>query len=360
MIGIIFSPMKLKRIITGREPYENATFYTDLAQENEIDLFFYTIRSIHPSNKKVKGYLYLYQENKYTPYLGSIPKANLVRTIVREKGYDKLKKVEAQNQVVFVNLVQGRDKYKIYKYLECMKSVSSHIPNTEKLSYQNLLYFFKTYDQIVIKPIGGALGKKIYVIEDKDRFFSIRYTFKGKEKKKTVHKTKGKIFFKKYFIHPATYIIQEYIPFQTFQGEKFDIRTSVQKDKDNEWKVTGIVTRVAGKNGVVTNVAQGGRVVSFKEVNYTLAPKVRSQVYDLSLQLAKEIETLNPSSSDLGLDIAIDRQGHLWFIEANYCDQRYAYREAEDLDMWEASYRTPFEYAYAEYSKIMNNDSSPD
>jgi glutathione synthase/RimK-type ligase-like ATP-grasp enzyme len=356
MIGIIFSPTKLKRIIEGREPYENASFYTDLAKENEIDLFFYTIRSIHPSNIKVKGYLYLHQDNKYIAYLSSIPKANLVRTIVRKKGYDKLKRIEAQNQVVFVNLVQGRDKYKIYKYLECIKSVGSHIPNTEKLSYKNLLHFCKTYDQTVIKPISGALGKKIYVIEDKGKYFIIRYTSKGKEKRKTVYKNKGNIFFKKYFTHPTTYIIQEYIPFQTFQGEKFDIRTSVQKDKDNHWKVTGIVTRVAGKNGVVTNVAQGGRVVPFKEVNYTLAPEVRSKVFDLSLTLAKEIETLNPSSSDLGLDIAIDRQGHLWFIEANYCDQRYAYREAKDLDMWEASYRTPFEYAYAEYSKIMNND----
>jgi glutathione synthase/RimK-type ligase-like ATP-grasp enzyme len=353
MIGIIFSPMKLKRIIEGREPYENASFYTDLAKENEIDLFFYTIRSIHPSNKKVKGYLYLHQENKYIPHLSSIPKANLVRTIVRKKGYDKLKRVEAQSQVVFVNLVRGRDKYKIYKYLECIKRVSSHIPNTAKLSCKNFLHFFKTYEQIVIKPISGALGEKIYVIEDNEKHFTIYYTSKGKEFRKTVDKKKGKLFLKKNFKHPAAYLIQQYIPFQTFQGEKFDIRTSVQKGKDDQWKVTGIVTRVAGRNGLVTNVAQGGRVVPFNEVNCTLEQEIRSKIYDLSLQLAKEIETLNPSSVDLGLDIAIDRQGHLWFIEANYCDQRYAYREAKDLDMWEASYRTPFEYAYAVYKKVV-------
>jgi glutathione synthase/RimK-type ligase-like ATP-grasp enzyme len=351
MIGIIFSPTKLKKIIEEKEPVENPIFYKNLAMENEIDLFFFTIRAILPLNNQVKGYLYLYQENKYIPHIGSIPNTNLVRTIVNKKGYDKLKLAEAQNKVIFVNLVRGRDKYKIYKYLECIKSVSSHIPKTEKLSYKNFLHFFKTYDQIVIKPISGALGERIYVIEDNEKHFTVYYTSKGKKFKKMVDKNKRNSFFKNYFKRPTAYLIQEYIPFKTFQGEKFDIRTSVQKDKEDQWKVTGIVSRVAGRDGIVTNVAQGGRVVPFREVDCTLALEVRSKVYEISLQLAKEIEKLHPSTVDLGLDIAIDVKGHLWFIEANYCDQRYAYREAKDLDMWEASYRTPFEYAYAVFKK---------
>jgi hypothetical protein len=59
-------------------------------------------------------------------------------------------------------------------------------------------------------------------------------------------------------------------------------------------------------------VAQGGRAVLFKDIH--------------------------PSTADIGLDIAIDKNHKLWFIEANYCDERYFYRESSDFDMWQASY----------------------
>jgi glutathione synthase/RimK-type ligase-like ATP-grasp enzyme len=356
MIGIIFSSVKLKRIIAEKERYENANFYIRFAEENEVDLFLYTIKSMTRTKNKVLGYRYLHQEKKFIPEKNDIPKVNLIRTVIRKIGYDQLKEIEEKKQVLFTNLVRGRDKYRIYKYLSCIKSVNDHIPETETLSYENIESFLKKFHHIVIKPVSGAMGKKICVVERSQRRYVLNYTYKGKNIKKEIPIKRFPAFLKRNFPFFSAYIIQKYIPFQTYEGEKFDIRTSVQKGKDDHWRVTGIVTRVAGKDGIVTNVAQGGRVVPFKEVNCTLAPETKSKVYDFSLNIAKELENLYPSLIDLGLDIAIDRQGHLWFIEANYCDQRYAYREAKNLDMWEASYRTPFEYAYAEYIKIMNID----
>ncbi|WP_202078608.1 YheC/YheD family protein [Caldalkalibacillus salinus] len=354
MIGVVFKPAKMKRLVKGKEAHENIHYYKHLALKHKRDILFYSLNMIRKKGMSVKGYQYKHQEQRFKIYLGTLPKVNLLRTIVPSKHYGSLKLLEQERDIMFVNLVEGRNKYRINKYLKNMPQVAAHIPDTERLTGHTLLQYLKSYPKVVIKPINGYFGEKIFVISQHGHEYLVRYTRKGKQYEKRFPTHQLHIFIKTFFSNPSEYMVQEYIPFATYNGKKFDIRTSVQKDKAGHWRMTGIVTRVAGKDRIVTNVAQGGKAVSFQEVHETLQdlhPVLKNEVQVLSLKLAKEIAKLNPTTVDLGLDIAVDKQGKLWFIEANYCDQRYAYREANDLQMWEASYRTPFEYANAIYHK---------
>jgi glutathione synthase/RimK-type ligase-like ATP-grasp enzyme len=356
MIGIIFHPKKLKRIINDEEKHEHVAYYYKLAQEKQIDLFFYPIDHLSIHKSTVKGYAYLYQEKQLVEKEIAIPKINLLRTVFyRKRDVLKLKKIESSYLTTFINLVGCRNKYKIYRYLRNLKSLHQHIPDTERLSYRNLLRHLKIYKKVVVKPINGAFGERIYVLEVNNGKLMIHYTLQKKQYKKEVHQNKMYSFYKKYFKSPSTYLIQQWIDFKKYEGEKFDIRTSVQKNSEGKWIVTGIVTRVAGQGGIVTNVAQGGRAVSFKHINPSLTTDTRRRIEQFSLDLANQLEVLFPASADLGLDIGIDQDHKLWFIEANFCDQRYAYRESKDMEMWSDSYRIPFEYAYAQYIKFQHD-----
>lgn len=346
MIGYIFPPNKLKRIAAGFEKTENIAYYYELAEKNKVDLLFYSLRQIDISQGNVKGLLYFHQEKKLEEHTVSIPKVNLVRTILRNKSfYEQLKELEKKEQRIFINLIPERNKYVINQFLSSKQDIRSFIPSSELLSFDNLKRFLKEKNKIIIKPINGALGNRIMAIEKNQGKFIVRYMVKKKLIRKEIPQKELDKFFQDRFKNPNTYLLQPWIDFKTFENAKFDIRTSVQKDKKGKWQVTGIVTRVAKKDGIVTNVAQGGRAVSFAELKNTLAVDPLKQINQLSLKIALALEELYPATADLGLDIGIDEKNHLWFIEANYADQRYAYRESNDLDMWYNTYKTPFEYA---------------
>lgn len=351
MLGILFNTSKLNRLLQGKEPYEHINFYLRFAAAHHLDLFFYSPDCI--KGKSIRGFKVAAGEQKWQKCACSIPKVNIVRTILSMRKYHKLRKLERQKEVAFLNLVPCRDKYVIYNYLSRRKTVSDAIPKTEKLTFKTLLSFLDQYSKVVIKPRNGSLGWYVFTIEkiNKGRY-EIRSTYRGQQKRSVIPASRLRSRYNKGKMKDIAYIIQPYLTFRQYQGGKFDLRTSVQKDHHGNWRVTGIVARVAAKNGIVTNVAQGGRVVSYKDIQLTLPGSIKQELYKLSLQIAKELELLYPSTADLGLDLAIDEQNKLWFIEANYFDQRYAYRESNDLEMWEAAYFTPMEYAYALLTRL--------
>jgi glutathione synthase/RimK-type ligase-like ATP-grasp enzyme len=351
MIGIIFNPSKLYRIIKQRESYENVQFYYDLAEDNKVDLFFYTVKGIS-GGKEVKGYLYQYQTKKIISTKIEIPKVNILRTILKgNRMYHNLKKKEQKYNIQFINMTSGRNKFRLYQFLRENENISKYLPDTERLSFKNLIRFIKEYNRVIIKPINGALGEGISSIEREEGGFLVHSSRYENQQERRIKSNQLYRFYKKFFDKPYLFIVQRWIPFKTYQGEKFDLRTSVQKDKEGVWQVTGLVSRVASENGIVTNIAQGGRAVPVKDIYPHLKENIDKKIKQLAIEIASELEKIYPSTADLGLDIAIDEDHKLWLIEANYCDERYSYRESNDLDMWQASYKFPFEYAYAEFSK---------
>lgn len=339
-------------MVNKKETYENISFYYQLAEQHSIDLLFYSLWGIRTRKKKVIGYFYSYQDKTLTKKIVDIPKINMLRTIIiRKSTYKLLKELENKYDVLFINMIPERNKLKMYKILSTDQELREHIPATRPMKNKNFAEFIKKFQHVVIKPINGARGENIYKVSQHDHGYTIYYTHNQKRRKLDVTSKGIYLFFKRRLKNPSAYLIQEWINFKELEGDKFDIRVSVQKDRSGQWTISGMVVRAAAKNGIVTNIAQGGRAVSFQQIKSLLSDSQLEKLKELCIKIAKAIENQYPSTADLGLDIAIDQQDKLWFIEANHCDEKYAYYESADLDMWQASYATPFEYAYAEYTK---------
>ncbi|MHA7748742.1 MULTISPECIES: YheC/YheD family protein [Paenibacillus] len=52
-----------------------------------------------------------------------------------------------------------------------------------------------------------------------------------------------------------------------------------------------------------------------------------------------------PHTADLGLDIGVDQNGGIKFIEVNGRDQRYSFRKAKMHTTFYKTYETPLKYA---------------
>ena len=59
----------------------------------------------------------------------------------------------------------------------------------------------------------------------------------------------------------------------------------------------------------------------------------------------QELEEHLPGLADVGLDLAIARDGFPYFIECNGRDQRYSFLNGGMVDTWKQTYFNPMGYA---------------
>jgi|SRR5690606_14423773 len=111
-----------------------------------------------------------------------------------------------------------------------------------------------------------------------------------------------------------------------------------------------MVAKVARAGKPVTNLGQGGRTVTLASaLQHSMQPSLRAagrqRLRRLALAVAGELGRRWPGMADLGLDLALDRRGHPWFLEANLREQRPSFREAGGRRAARRQYAMPMAYA---------------
>ncbi|QCG92108.1 YheC/YheD family protein [Azospirillum sp. TSH100] len=123
-------------------------------------------------------------------------------------------------------------------------------------------------------------------------------------------------------LHYRGYLAQRFIRSVAGDGRSADIRVHVQRRADGAWGVTRAYVRLAEAGSFLTNTSQGGYQGPLD--GFLLgrraagAADLRDRIPALALEVARLIETTKPLPlSELGVDLALDDDGHLWVIEAN-------------------------------------------
>jgi hypothetical protein len=82
-----------------------------------------------------------------------------------------------------------------------------------------------------------------------------------------------------------------------------------------------MAARVGRKGSSVTNLHQGGHAVSIPGLLAEHFPgRIREIIYKiewLSCRVAAHLENNYGPLGELGIDLGLDRNGHLWYIESN-------------------------------------------
>jgi hypothetical protein len=349
MIGIILSTRTINQISVqdkdSWDPY--ILFYMKQAQKNKVDLCFYSFKGVSAKEKKVNGYVYSNQTQKLYPKEVSLPKINLYKinsSVTNNKTNEKVKRLREEG-FIFLNVCSKRDrsKYKDYLYLATFNNIRPFLPETTTLTYTNLVNMLIKYPEVFIKPKRGGQGNNITIITKKDNLFRIVHIYRRNKDEVLVPENKLMDFFKRKFPVPSKFITQQGIPLATYEGNKFDFRVSPQKNKFNRWQVTGIMARVATNGFDVTNVDQGGKCIY--RVRKLINPKTIEEMKRLNIIIAKALEKRFLHLNDLGLDFAVDKNGKVWFLEANFRPNRKKANVKRN--------RIPFEHACTLYKKSL-------
>lgn len=212
----------------------------------------------------------------------------------------------------------GKSKWKKWLAMKQSPSVSKHLPNTALYSLASLKRFVSTYANVFVKPDHLSLGVNVIRIQRKGNQYIAQ---KRKQIKQFVSVENLDTWLRQINNQNKT-LIQQGIVFAKVDGKPVDMRSVIIKNEKGEWEVTAHVARVAGRGLAITNVAAGGHILTIEEylrkLGYT--KKEQQQFFkrfnNLSTDVGKQMSKMYRNTI-YGLDIGMDRKGHLWIIEAN-------------------------------------------
>jgi glutathione synthase/RimK-type ligase-like ATP-grasp enzyme len=207
------------------------------------------------------------------------------------------------------------------------------------------------HQEVIVKPLIGFGGKNVIKISKlNDKVFEVH---NGRTKKVIKERKNLELYLHKMKKGKHPYIVQYFIPLANVNKKPIDFRYIVQrKGMKSDWVITGKYAKIARPGLITTNLKKGARVVTVKKAlqksnikNLNLN-KLIADLDSVTLNAVKSLTSSFPKRTIWGIDLAVDKSGKVWIIEANSLPGIRGFRKLSDLRM----YRTIKKY------KAYNND----
>jgi len=348
-IGIMLNKKVISLNKRRRHTYERLAFYVEIGARLGLETVFFHSSQINFATNKIKGYVW--RDKKLVPSTFIIPKVIHNRVLSGKKDTIKrIKKLEKVSRVY--NGIVTRNKWIVHKRLWTQDNLRHYLPETKLFRNRAFTDMLNKYDIIYVKPVIGSVGTGVARIEQKpDGYF-----FYSSQTSESFQHLEELVQFVEKWVNNKTYIIQQGIPLCKYQDRTFDVRVSIQKDQLHEWKISGMVAKLANLDNKLSNLAQGGSAEQLETVLGSLfatqsIPIVVRRLQTACFAIVEQLELNEPSLVDLGLDMGIDQFGLPYFIEANVRDQRYSFFKAGEKAMFYQTYETPLEFGATLYRK---------
>lgn len=343
-IGVILADGIYQILLKGKNQI-NVSAYQAAGEHYNLIPVFMSIKSIIHGVDQVQGFVKT--EGKYQLETVPIPKVIYTRSFLSKR---QMHFLEKKNIQLYNKKGIGHNKYKIHQIMSEDQDLRVFLPKTSKGTMENLKIMMNQQNELILKPASGSLGGGIMKLS-KDNFgtWVLKYPLAKRNWSEITFKDEIPKFVTEKF-RKKQYIIQERIELATYNERPFDLRVVVQRNHTGNWVVAGILCKVSpSKEQFVTNISQGGRSLSFDSVlqghPYLSFSKVYDDISGLTLKMAKHLEKYTEHIADIAFDIALNKEGHPYFIEGNfrglYGNVRYKGKRYEE---WKAKHFNPIGY----------------
>ncbi|MBP2002121.1 hypothetical protein J2Z69_003178 [Paenibacillus shirakamiensis] len=349
-VGILLNARMHRGIPRRKTGQESISNYEEAAAEFGLLPCYLRVNDIDLHSGTTAAYIY----NKYEfkRVIVPIPEVIHNRAIYEDaSAHRKIQALIQQGSSIFnVNNRYGKDE--MHRYLRANPFISHYLPDTAIITPSTLRRFMENYDDLILKPCRGSVGRGVMRLQKSHAGWKITYVSSLKPGNWLTTRLRGEEFppAVKHRLSLTPYLVQERIPLAEYDGRSFDLRVTVQRGIQAEWAVTGMFAKRSAAGIFISNLAGGGSASSaysqLSEVMPSLqAMSVLAEVEHLSLAIASYLASHLPLLADLGLDIGVTAQGHIYFIECNGRDQRYGFNKAGMSGTWKATYRQPMAFA---------------
>ena len=329
--------------------------FMDIAAKRNMTLFLFTPNCIDWQKRAVFGLSYIPSgQGQWIRRWYPLPDAvwNRVPHRGAEVRADVLRTKQLFKTVTNV-LVSPDDyfyKWEMHEVLSREGSITRHLPETiQYRGAESVLQMLRRYPEVFVKVCSGSHGHGVIKFEKPDNSVAYSYHLRNGRLRKGKVRSKGGL---ERFITNATQrktcVVQQGLQLAHYEGRAFDLRATVQKNLRGEWHVVGLSAKIAGSKGITTHVCNGGKVVPGGWLLKRLYADGGAKLNDVNAFAIRVAEASERASGwnlgELGMDIAIDKKGHLWLFEVNTKPGRIVFAPEWAVKERYASYRMLVDY----------------
>jgi hypothetical protein len=310
--------------ILANRPFERQASYfqhlSRLAKEKQMLLYVFEPGDIHWEKMQIRGSS-IYGEGIY-PFPSVVYDRYFAANMEQVQTLSDLRyKLQSVYEIPFINppslfQITG-DKWS--SHLVLTKSLQDHLPDTRLLeTLSDVMVMLDRYGEIFLKPSQGAFGRGvlqivrrpsgIYWMRSGERLFKKLTKMEELESLVTTLKTN------------ETYLIQEGIRRKQLGGNHVEIRVYMQKNGQQKWVRTGMVTRLTSV-GVLTDESEINRrssqVLDRIYPNVADRNRMREQLAEVAKSVVLAIEEVSGAYGEVAIDLCIDAFDFVRILEIN-------------------------------------------
>ncbi|NMA75063.1 MAG: hypothetical protein GX963_13125, partial [Bacteroidales bacterium] len=291
-----------------------------VAKYEDANFFYFAPSDIDFNAMLIRGYFY--ENNEWVPKIVEYP--DVIYDRLRARGINQYNMIyEEFEEIPMTNEFRGNSisKLEVYDKLSTVDELKPYlIPYRQVTRVKDISHFIDQYTSIIVKPEVGSFAPCVHFVEKKafDQYFVVEGA-----NEKTMTEFEMLNYFRN-LIKKGSLIVQKYIETRTKEGNPFDIRAHMLKDRNHLWRSANIYPRVGINYAAISSTSNGGYIGSldgFIRANFdeSLVRNLVNKVEQLSLMIAEKFETLYPNHpiSELALDLAINTEGNIYLIEIN-------------------------------------------
>lgn len=198
------------------------------------------------------------------------------------------------------------------------RTVSKYVPEMVWYTDTQLVHMLNKWRLVYVKPNAGSGGTGIIRVE---MLRHAHYVVSWGHRMVRCSTASLPSVVRAAMLRRNRYVIQRGIRLARVNGKPFDLRVVWQKP-GRTWQLTWMSAKIASRrNATVTNVAKGGVDARLRPTLKRMTPPVDVDTMLNNIRVAsrKIVYTLGSKFPlrIIGLDLGIDKNRHIWFIEAN-------------------------------------------
>lgn len=312
--------------------------YEQAANRLNLSLAIITPGSIDWNSQKVQALVW--NGMSWDPQTIPLPKAIYNRFYgPKPQVVDRLEAILGPNKVF--NHITRFNKWVIHNILTD-SDLKPYLPATTLYTPESLLSYLNHYGQVILKPLQGKLGSRVYLLTKKARSYFIHH---GSNYPIATIKTGKELLAKLDPILVRPFLIQQFVPLARLDGRVFDLRFLVQKESQGLWKVSGRLSRQALRYSYITNLSQA--ITPVEGVLETTFPgsNFLATLDTISIKGAQIAEQSLGSLGELSVDFGLDAEGKIWIIELNAKPMKFIFQALDDPMLLQEIYELPLHYA---------------
>lgn len=362
LIGVFVSRWETEHLSQG--VCKNKYFYRYIQACKELNAIccFFSIEDILWNQRSVKAWVLQNVDGQAEHWLGRvfpIPSVIYDRcfgSLGKEDGYKLRSHLADIPGVTVFNAMPKLRKWETIELLWRNPELREHLPKTVQYRSPNQLErALNHFGPVYLKPDGLSKGTGIYKISRSIHGgFILRH--RGPKKNELVRfsslNTLGKLL-EPYFERGGGYVIQQEIPLGKYRGRKFDMRVLCQRDIEGKWIIGGIAVRVAAPKSIITSPRSGGSVITFSHMLESVFNEredqpggISAKLNDVAFKVCRVIEEKYGCCGELGLDMTVDKDGHIWIIEVNAKPLKVSLKRLLNPDLTQQVHANPIRFAY--------------